>query len=167
MALLLPPAAAAAAARDPVTPEGRSGPVTPEPWASGAPSQAQPLLRQEANEEEEEEGEETGVRGAWGTGTAEQRRRGWGRPPRRPRPRRGRRRPGAPRRRGRAPRRVARVAAARAGRGSWAGCGGGSPSAAPVRRPFPAPPRTVVMEEPRWRLWPTTWASERSTTTSA
>nr|XP_051708942.1 N-acetylneuraminate 9-O-acetyltransferase isoform X1 [Oryctolagus cuniculus] len=78
MALLLPPAAAAAAARDPVTPEGRSGPVTPEPWASGAPSQAQPLLRQEANEEEEEEGEETGVRGAWGTGTAEQRRRGWG-----------------------------------------------------------------------------------------
>lgn len=53
------------------------GSVTPEDWAAGPPSQAQPLLRQEAKGEEEE-GEETGVRGAWGTGTAEQRRRGWG-----------------------------------------------------------------------------------------
>ncbi|XP_051033133.1 N-acetylneuraminate 9-O-acetyltransferase isoform X2 [Phodopus roborovskii] len=65
-----------AAARDPVTPEARVGPVTPEPRASGPPSQAQPLLRQEATGEEE--GEETGGRGARGTGTAEQRRRGWG-----------------------------------------------------------------------------------------
>ncbi|XP_057634038.1 N-acetylneuraminate 9-O-acetyltransferase isoform X1 [Chionomys nivalis] len=65
-----------AGARDPVTPEARAGPVTPEPRASGPPSQAQPLLRQEATGEEE--GEETGGRGAWGTGTAEQRRRGWG-----------------------------------------------------------------------------------------
>lgn len=66
-----------AGAHDPVTLEGHLGPVTPEPWASGAPSQAQPLLRQEAKGEEEE-GEETGVQGASGTGTAEQRRRGWG-----------------------------------------------------------------------------------------
>lgn len=65
-----------AGARDPVTPEARAGSVTPEPRASGPPSQAQPLLRQEATGEEE--GEETGGRGAWGTGTAEQRRRGWG-----------------------------------------------------------------------------------------
>lgn len=65
-----------AGVRDPVTPEARAGPVTPEPRASGPPSQAQPLLRQEATGEEE--GEETGGRGAWGTGTAEQRRRGWG-----------------------------------------------------------------------------------------
>eukprot|EP00072_Mus_musculus_P036105 XP_006505093.1 PREDICTED: CAS1 domain-containing protein 1 isoform X2 [Mus musculus] len=65
-----------AAASDPVTPEARLGPVTPEPRASGPPSQAQPLLRQEATREEE--GEETGGQGAWGTGTAEQRRRGWG-----------------------------------------------------------------------------------------
>ncbi|XP_075810036.1 N-acetylneuraminate (7)9-O-acetyltransferase isoform X3 [Microtus pennsylvanicus] len=65
-----------AGARDPVTPEARAGPVTPEPRASGPPCQAQPLLRQEATGEEE--GEETGGRGAWGTGTAEQRRRGWG-----------------------------------------------------------------------------------------
>lgn len=64
------------AARDPVTPQGRLGPVTPEYRASGPPSQAQPLLRQEAKGEEEE-GEETGVQGASGTGTAEQRRRGW------------------------------------------------------------------------------------------
>ncbi|MBZ3871326.1 CAS1 domain-containing protein 1 [Sciurus carolinensis] len=74
MSLQPPPPAAA---RDPVTPEGRMGPMTPEHRASGPPSQAQPLLRQEAKEEEEE-GEETGVQGAWGTGTAEQRRRGWG-----------------------------------------------------------------------------------------
>lgn len=65
-----------AAACDPVTPEARLGPVTPEPRASGPPSQAQPLLRQEATREEE--GEETGGQGAWGTGTAEQRRRGLG-----------------------------------------------------------------------------------------
>ncbi|KAK7818358.1 LOW QUALITY PROTEIN: hypothetical protein U0070_018674 [Myodes glareolus] len=65
-----------AGVRDPVTPEARAGPVTPESRASGPPSQAQPLLRQEATGEEE--GEETGGRGAWGTGTAEQRRRGWG-----------------------------------------------------------------------------------------
>ncbi|XP_066095263.1 N-acetylneuraminate 9-O-acetyltransferase [Saccopteryx bilineata] len=65
-----------AGARDPVTPEGRLGPVTPVPRASGPPSQAQPLLRQETKGEEEE-GEETGVQGALGTGT-EQRRRGWG-----------------------------------------------------------------------------------------
>lgn len=65
-----------AGARDPVTPEARAGPLTPEPRASGPPSQAQPLLRQEATGEEE--GEETSGRGAWGTGTAEQRRRGWG-----------------------------------------------------------------------------------------
>lgn len=69
----LPPAGA----RDPVTPEGHVRPVTPEHWASGPPSEAQPLLRQEAKGEEEE-GEETGVQGASGTGTAEQRRRGWG-----------------------------------------------------------------------------------------
>uniref|UniRef100_A0A8I5N5C1 N-acetylneuraminate (7)9-O-acetyltransferase n=1 Tax=Papio anubis TaxID=9555 RepID=A0A8I5N5C1_PAPAN len=60
----------------PPPPAGARDPVTPEHWASGPPSQAQPLLRQEAKEEEE--GEETGVQGAWGTGTAEQRRRGWG-----------------------------------------------------------------------------------------
>ena len=60
-----------------MTPEGRLGPLTPEHRASGRPSQAQPLLRQEAKGEEEE-GEETGVQGAWGNGTAEQRRRGWG-----------------------------------------------------------------------------------------
>lgn len=66
-----------AGARDPMTPEGRLGPVTPEHRASGPPSQAQPLLRQEAKGEEEE-GEETGVPGASRTGTAEQRRRGWG-----------------------------------------------------------------------------------------
>lgn len=76
---LPPPLPPPAAARDPVTPEGRLGLVTPELWASGAPLQAQPPLRREAQEEEEEEeGEETGVQGAWGTGTAEQRRRGWG-----------------------------------------------------------------------------------------
>lgn len=51
--------------------------MTPEHCASGPPSQAQPLLRQEAKGEAEE-GEETGVQGAWGTSTAEQRRRGWG-----------------------------------------------------------------------------------------
>lgn len=73
----LPPLPPPAAARDPVTPEVRLGPVTPEHPASGPPSQAQPLLRQEAKGEEEE-GEETGVQGAWGNGTAEQRRRGWG-----------------------------------------------------------------------------------------
>lgn len=39
------------------------------------------------------------------------------------------------------------------------------PSAAPLRPP--APSHTVVMEEPRWRPWPTPWASGRSTTTSA
>ncbi|XP_020769443.2 N-acetylneuraminate (7)9-O-acetyltransferase isoform X3 [Odocoileus virginianus] len=65
------------AAGDPVTQADSLGSVTPEDWAAGPPSQAQPLLRQEAKGEEEE-GEETGVRGAWGTGTAEQRRRGWG-----------------------------------------------------------------------------------------
>lgn len=70
------PSPPSAAACDPVTPEARLGPVTPEPRASGPPSQAQPLLRQEATREEE--GEETGGQGAWGTGTAEQRRRGWG-----------------------------------------------------------------------------------------
>lgn len=62
-----------AVARDPVTLEARPRPLTPEP---GPPSQAQPLLLQEAREEEE--GEETGVQGARGAGTAEQRRRGWG-----------------------------------------------------------------------------------------
>ncbi|XP_070225941.1 N-acetylneuraminate (7)9-O-acetyltransferase isoform X5 [Bos mutus] len=65
------------AAGDPVTPEDSLGSVTPEDWATGPPLQAQPLLRQEAKREEEE-GEETGVQGAWGKGTAEQRRRGWG-----------------------------------------------------------------------------------------
>lgn len=65
------------AAGDPVTPEDSLGSVTPEDWATGPPSQAQPLLRQEAKGEAEE-GEETGVQGAWGKGTAEQRRRGWG-----------------------------------------------------------------------------------------
>ncbi|XP_025146645.2 N-acetylneuraminate 9-O-acetyltransferase isoform X3 [Bubalus bubalis] len=65
------------ASGDPVTPEDSLGSVTPEDWATGPPSQAQPLLRQEAKGEEEE-GEETGVQGAWGKGTAEQRRRGWG-----------------------------------------------------------------------------------------
>ncbi|XP_047551752.1 N-acetylneuraminate 9-O-acetyltransferase [Lutra lutra] len=65
-----------ARAHDPVTPESGLGPTTPEHWASGPPSQAQPLLRQEAKGEEEE-GEETGVQGAWGTGTAEQGWRGW------------------------------------------------------------------------------------------
>uniref|UniRef100_A0A8I3NVQ9 N-acetylneuraminate (7)9-O-acetyltransferase n=3 Tax=Canis lupus TaxID=9612 RepID=A0A8I3NVQ9_CANLF len=74
MALPPPPPASA---RDPVTPEGRPGPVTPERGASGPPSQAQPLLRQEAKGEEEE-GEETGVLGAWGTGAAGQGWRGWG-----------------------------------------------------------------------------------------
>ncbi|XP_037692620.1 N-acetylneuraminate 9-O-acetyltransferase [Choloepus didactylus] len=75
---LPPPPPPPSAAYSPVTLEGRLGPVTPESWASGPPSQAQPLLRQEAKGEEEE-GEETGVLGAWGTGTAEQqRRRGWG-----------------------------------------------------------------------------------------
>lgn len=74
MSLPLPPPAGA---HDPVTPESRLGPVTPEHWASRPPSQAQPLLRQEAKGEEEE-GEETGVQGAWGTGTAEQGWRGWG-----------------------------------------------------------------------------------------
>lgn len=64
-------------ARDLVTPQGSMGPVTPAPWASGAPSPEQPLLRQEAKGEEEE-GEETGVQGAGATGTGEQRRRGWG-----------------------------------------------------------------------------------------
>lgn len=38
-------------------------------------------------------------------------------------------------------------------------------SAAPLRPP--APSHAVVMEEPRWRPWPTPWASGRSTTTSA
>lgn len=71
MSLPLPPPARA---HDPVTPESGLRPATPEHWASGPPSQAQPLLRQEAKGEEEE-GEETGVQGAWGTGTAEQ---GWG-----------------------------------------------------------------------------------------
>lgn len=65
------------AAGDPVTPEDSLGSVTPGDWATGPPSQAQPLLRQEAKGEAEE-GEETGVQGAWGKGTAEQRRRGWG-----------------------------------------------------------------------------------------
>ncbi|XP_061269474.1 N-acetylneuraminate 9-O-acetyltransferase isoform X5 [Bos javanicus] len=65
------------AAGDPVTPEDSLGSVTPEDWATGPPLQAQPLLRQEAKGKEEE-GEETGVQGAWGKGTAEQRRRGWG-----------------------------------------------------------------------------------------
>lgn len=74
---LPPPPPPLAGARDPMTPEGRLGPVTPEHGASGPPSQAQPLLRQEAKGEEEE-GEETGVPGASRTGTAEQRRRGWG-----------------------------------------------------------------------------------------
>lgn len=79
MALQLQPPPPAAS-RDPVTLGDRPGPVTPErPSAAGAPSQAQPLLRPEAQvEEEEEEGEETGVQGARGPGTAEQRRRGWG-----------------------------------------------------------------------------------------
>ncbi|KAK2096312.1 hypothetical protein P7K49_025346 [Saguinus oedipus] len=57
-------------------PAGAPDPVTPEHWASRPPSPAQPLLRQEAKEEEE--GEETGIQGAWGTGTPEQRRRGFG-----------------------------------------------------------------------------------------
>ncbi|KAF3819125.1 hypothetical protein GH733_013275 [Mirounga leonina] len=74
MSLPLPPPAGAP---DPLTPESCLGPVTPEHRASGPPSQAQPLLRQEAKGEEEE-GEETGVQGAWGTGTAEQGWRGWG-----------------------------------------------------------------------------------------
>ncbi|XP_027395953.1 N-acetylneuraminate 9-O-acetyltransferase isoform X5 [Bos indicus x Bos taurus] len=65
------------AAGDPVTPEDSLGSVTLEDWATGPPLQAQPLLRQEAKGKEEE-GEETGVQGAWGKGTAEQRRRGWG-----------------------------------------------------------------------------------------
>lgn len=39
------------------------------------------------------------------------------------------------------------------------------PSAAPLRPP--APSHAVVMEEPRWRPWPTPGASGRSTTTSA
>ncbi|XP_074235547.1 N-acetylneuraminate (7)9-O-acetyltransferase isoform X2 [Saimiri boliviensis] len=60
----------------PPPPAGARDPVTPEHWASRPPSPAQPLLRQEAKEEEE--GEETGIQGAWGTGTAEQRRRGFG-----------------------------------------------------------------------------------------
>lgn len=53
-----------------------------------------------------------------------------------------------------------------------AGGGGGvclrrqrGPSAAPLRPP--APSHAVVMEEPRWRPWPTRGASGRSTTTSA
>uniref|UniRef100_A0A667GDF5 N-acetylneuraminate (7)9-O-acetyltransferase n=2 Tax=Felinae TaxID=338152 RepID=A0A667GDF5_LYNCA len=74
MPLTLPPPAGA---HDPVTPEGHQEPVTPEHWASGPPSQAQPLLRQEAKGEEEE-GEETGVQGAWGTATAEPGWRVWG-----------------------------------------------------------------------------------------
>ncbi|XP_026927694.2 N-acetylneuraminate 9-O-acetyltransferase isoform X2 [Acinonyx jubatus] len=74
MSLTLPPPAGA---HDPVTPEGHQEPVTPEHWASGPPSQAQPLLRQEAKGEEEE-GEETGVQGAWGTATAEPGWRVWG-----------------------------------------------------------------------------------------
>uniref|UniRef100_A0ABI7WFW2 CAS1 domain containing 1 n=1 Tax=Felis catus TaxID=9685 RepID=A0ABI7WFW2_FELCA len=74
MPLTLPPPAGA---HDPVTPEGHQEPVTPEHRASGPPSQAQPLLRQEAKGEEEE-GEETGVQGAWGTATAEPGWRVWG-----------------------------------------------------------------------------------------
>lgn len=74
MSLPPPPPPAAA---DPVTPEDSLGSVTPEDWATGPPLQAQPLLRQEAKGKEEE-GEETGVQGVWGKGTAEQRRRGWG-----------------------------------------------------------------------------------------
>nr|XP_054093280.1 N-acetylneuraminate 9-O-acetyltransferase isoform X2 [Callithrix jacchus] len=57
-------------------PAGARDPVTPEHWASRPPSPAQPLLKQEAKEEEE--GEETGIQGAWGTSTPEQRRRGFG-----------------------------------------------------------------------------------------
>lgn len=164
MSLPLPPPAGA---HDPVTPESRLGPVTPEHWASRPPSQAQPLLRQEAKGEEEE-GEETGVQGAWGTGTAEQGWRGWGKAAEAAAAEEGQvEARGAAAAGSGSPPREARVAAAGAGGGSSPGCGGGSPSAAPVRRPFPAPPRTVVMEEPRWRLWPTTWASGRSTTTSA
>ncbi|XP_047706746.1 N-acetylneuraminate 9-O-acetyltransferase isoform X1 [Prionailurus viverrinus] len=74
MPLTLPPPAGA---HDPVTPEGHQEPVTPGHRASGPPSQAQPLLRQEAKGEEEE-GEETGVQGAWGTATAEPGWRAWG-----------------------------------------------------------------------------------------
>nr|XP_031310773.1 N-acetylneuraminate 9-O-acetyltransferase isoform X2 [Camelus dromedarius] len=109
-----------AAARDTVTPEGRLEPMTPELWVSGPPLQAQPLLRREAKGEEEE-GEETGVQGAWGTRAASSGGGAWGRPLRRPRPRRGRWRLGAPRgggAAGSAPRQEARVTAASAGDGS-------------------------------------------------
>lgn len=64
-----------AGAGAPVPPESCLGRVTPEPRASGPRSQAQPLLRQEAKEEEE--GEETGAQGSWGAGAAEKGRRGW------------------------------------------------------------------------------------------
>lgn len=69
-------------------------------------------------------------------------------------------------------------APAAAGCGAAVGGGGGDggsggvgvgrrrgPSAAPPRPP--APSHAVVMEEPRWRRWPTPGASGRSTTTSA
>lgn len=70
------------------------------------------------------------------------------------------------------PRGVEHLSAAPVGTAAAGGGGGGvclrrqrGPSAAPLRPP--APSHAVVMEEPRWRPWPTRGASERSTTTSA